>query len=281
MPIVGIPDRFIIDCIFAVGRVLRDDLFACEIAFSVIQASFVSEPETSDHTLCRTQCRLRYEVLFSIEVWTNLGKKILFPCINGKRGSGNTTVFLRHRYLMNELEITRLTDDIGDGWLIGRMHRDTAMIAVSLVELLSVSESVSLFMALIRVFTRKRESVLDVESKFLLDDLERFSSDLTLQDPSDEGIDIFLSGFVTDYFFVIFSCCEGLDKRPMIRRRLFLSFPFPSFFLHFLFCHGIVFVGDRFIIAERGHLMREEFAPFSGASHMIDYFPGDFFVFFH
>lgn len=53
MPIISIPDGFIVDRIGTICGILRDDLFAGEIAFPVKEASFVPESETSDHTLRR------------------------------------------------------------------------------------------------------------------------------------------------------------------------------------------------------------------------------------
>lgn len=182
---------------------------------------------------------------------------------------------------MNEFEITGFADDVPDSWLVGRMHGDAAVITVSLVKLLPVSEGIPLFIPLIGVFTGEGESMFDVEGKLLFDDLERFTGDLALEDSSDERIDVFLGDIVTDYFFVIRSCRERLNKWPMVGGCFSLALPFPSFLCHFLLCQRIVFIGDRFIIAERGEFMREEFTPLSGASHVTDRFAGDFFVFFH
>ena len=58
-------------------------------------------------------------------------------------------------------------------------------------------------MSLFWTDSRKREFIFDVESEFLSDNIKWFFCDFAHEDSCETGIDIFLSYFVADDFFII------------------------------------------------------------------------------
>ena len=134
---------------------------------------------------------------------------------------------------MNEFEITSLTDNISCRWLVGRLYVCFTIITLPFMKSLSISQIISFFMSLVWMFCWERNSILNIKGELLFDNFKWFSCHSTLEYSPDEDIYIFLCRFVTNLFFIVLICRERCDKRAMIRRGFFFSFPLPSSFSHF------------------------------------------------
>lgn len=136
---------------------------------------------------------------------------------------------------MNEFEITGFADNISCCWFVGRLYVCFTIITFSFMKSLSISQIISFSVSLIWVFCRERNSILDIKGELLFDNFKWFPRNPTLKYSSDECIDIFLCSFIAYIFFIVLICRERCDKRSMIGRCFFLSFPLPSFFSYLSF----------------------------------------------
>ena len=180
---------------------------------------------------------------------------------------------------MNEFEITGFADNISYCWFVSRLYKRFTIITFSFMESLSISQIISFFVSLVWVFCRKRNSILDIKSELLFDNLKWFPCNITLKYSSDEHIDIFLCRFVTYIFFIVLICRQWCHKRSMIRWCFFFSFPLPSSFLYFSLWERIIFICYCLVVAKWGEPSGEKFAPFSCSSHVVYDFSSKSFIF--
>lgn len=181
---------------------------------------------------------------------------------------------------MDEFEIASFTDDFF--WSVCSVGSDdffSAFCAYSLVECSGISLLESLEMSLVRMICRKREIILYIKREFLFDNFKWFFCCLTLDNTSEESVDIFLCCLIANLSLVVLFDGKQRIVWSMIRWSLFIAFPIPSFLQYFFFSHWEIFLSNRFIIAKRGECMREKFSPFSCWNHMFNDFPSQWLVF--
>lgn len=80
---------------------------------------------------------------------------------------------------------------------------ESTFTAGALCQMPGIPVAHAVFVPLIRMFGWKRDMVFYVENKFLVDDLEGFFGDLTLDDTREHGIDILLCCLIADDLLVI------------------------------------------------------------------------------
>lgn len=105
---------------------------------------------------------------------------------------------------MNYFSVTGFAEDLlGTIFRVGTHYFRTAFCTHSLMQFVRISMTHTLFMSLVWMSRRDREVILDIKDEFLFDNLERSLGYLTLDNTSEEGIDIFLGYFVANYFFIV------------------------------------------------------------------------------
>lgn len=105
---------------------------------------------------------------------------------------------------MNYFSVTRFAEDfLRTIFRVGAHDFCTTFCTRSLIQFVRISVAHTLFVSLVWMSRRDREVILDVKYEFLFDNFERFLGYLTFDNASEERIDIFLSCFVADYFFIV------------------------------------------------------------------------------
>mgnify|MGYP003489978820 CR=1 FL=1 len=100
--------------------------------------------------------------------------------------------------------VTSLAEDfLSTIFSVGTHDFCTTFCTRSLMQFVRISMTHTLFMSLVWMSRRDREVILDIKHEFLFDNLERSLGYLTFDNTSEERIDIFLSRFVANYFFIV------------------------------------------------------------------------------
>ena len=106
--------------------------------------------------------------------------------------------------LMNYFSVTSFAEDfLRTIFRVGTHYFCSTFCTRSLMQFVRISVAHTLFVSLIWMSRRDREVIFDIKYEFLFDNLERSFGYFTFYNSSQEGIDIFLSCFVADYFFIV------------------------------------------------------------------------------
>jgi hypothetical protein len=137
---------------------------------------------------------------------------------------------------MNYFTITIFAQDfLRAAFRIGAHNCCTTLVTYSVMEFVRVSVAHPIPVTLIRMTSRDGEVILDIEYEFLLDNFKWFFGYFTFNNANQEGVDIFLSCFVPNYFFVILVNRKCLVKRPNIGVFVFAIMPSKSSLFCFSF----------------------------------------------
>lgn len=105
---------------------------------------------------------------------------------------------------MNYFSVTSLAEDfLRTIFRVGAHDFCTTFCTRSLIQFVRISVTHTLFMSLVWMSRRDREVILDIKDELLFDNLERSLGYLTFDNTSEERVDIFLSCFVANYFFIV------------------------------------------------------------------------------
>lgn len=119
---------------------------------------------------------------------------------------------------------------------IGTYNVCTTFSTLPLVKFMRISMAHPIPVALVRMTSWNREMILDIKYEFLFDDFKWFFDYFTFDNTSEERIDIFLSYFVSNYFFIVLFDGKRFVKRSDIRIFIFTIVPTESSFFCFSFC---------------------------------------------
>lgn len=108
------------------------------------------------------------------------------------------------RKLVHQLPIALLTQYLlWEALRIGSHDFFFTFTTCSFSEMTGIPVTHTIIMSLIRVIGWEWNSVFDVECEFLANNLKGFLGNITLKNSSEESINIFLSCFIADDFFII------------------------------------------------------------------------------
>lgn len=156
-------------------------------------------------------------------------------------------------------------------WCVCGQDRFLTLFTCSLVKDSSIFLAYSLVATHFGMFCWNREMMLDIKCELFRKYFKWFFWDRANNYSRKKSINVFLCNFIANNFFTIFTYIKRGNSKSCKRFRL-IDMPSPVLSSSNISRYWEIFLCYRFIVSVGTPIMREEFTPFRGRSHMINNF---------